>query len=142
MRRYPAIIAIFLFLLTVSPIAGAADFTWIPDFNIKAEGDPAGFKARLAARFNLDAVRIDAIVQAVEKPADAYMVLKLGEMSHRPPEYVLKQYQSQKYRGWGTLAKSLGIKPGSPEFHALKRGSDLYGDGPGRGKGKKGKKKD
>jgi len=24
------------------------------------------------------------------------------------------------------LAKSLGIKPGSREFHALKQGSDLY----------------
>jgi len=34
----------------------------------------------------------------------------------------------------GALAKSLGIKPGSKEFHALKRGDDLYAA--------KGKKKD
>jgi len=26
----------------------------------------------------------------------------------------------------GALAKDLGIKPGSDEFHALKRGHDLY----------------
>ena len=32
-------------------------------------------------------------------------------------------------------AQSLGIKPGSKEFHALKRSQDLYGPG-GKGKGK------
>jgi hypothetical protein len=43
---------------------------------------------------------------------------------------------------WGVLAKSLGIKPGSKEFHALKRGQDLY-DSSGTSKGKgKGKHKD
>lgn len=77
----------------------------------------------------------------VERPADAYMVFRLGEMSSRPPDYVLGQYKSGKAKGWGVLAKSLGIKPGSKEFHALKRGSDLYDDntkskGKGKGKGK------
>ncbi|MCX7634718.1 MAG: hypothetical protein N2Z74_03115 [Syntrophales bacterium] len=145
MKRFVSFMGILLFLLIISPSVGAAEFSWMPDFNLKAEADPSGFRARLATRFNLDSVRIDAVVKAVDKPADAYMVLRLGEMSDRPPEYVLKQYQGQKRRGWGALAKSLGIKPGSPEFHALKRGDDLYGDTPGRGKGKgkgKGKRND
>ena len=34
------------------------------------------------------------------------------------------------------LAKRLGIKPGSPEFHALKRGHDLYANGSTTKKGK------
>ena len=38
-----------------------------------------------------------------------------------------KRYKSDKGKGWGVLAKSLGIKPGSQEFHALKSGDDLYG---------------
>jgi len=57
-------------------------------------------------------------------------------MSGKPIDYVTEQYKESKGRGWGALAKSLGIKPGSPEFHALKRGDDLYGQ-KGKSKGKK-----
>jgi hypothetical protein len=65
------------------------------------------------------------------------MVLRLGEMSSRPTEYVINEYRSGKGKGWGALAKSLGIKPGSKEFHALKGGDDLYGgDYKNRGKNK------
>ena len=72
------------------------------------------------------------------------MVLRLGEMSKQPTENVIKKYKSGKGKGWGALAKSLGIKPGSKEFHALKRGHDIYDEKPkmkskgkGTGKGKK-----
>jgi hypothetical protein len=72
------------------------------------------------------------------------MVLKLGEMSNVPTENVMEEYKSGKGKGWGALAKRLGIKPGSSEFHALKRGHDLYDEKPngkskrkGKGKGKK-----
>jgi hypothetical protein len=60
-------------------------------------------------------------------------------MCSRPPDYVLERYKSGRGKGWGVLAKSLGIKPGSKEFHALKRGDDLYsiaGKGKGKNKGK------
>jgi hypothetical protein len=132
-------VTIMFFL--VSSVAAAGDFDWIRDFNIKAVADASGFRARLAARFQIGEAQIDAVLGSVEKPADAYMVMRLGEMAKRPPEEVLKEYKTGKGKGWGALAKSLGIKPGSKEFHALKRGQDLY-DGPGKNKGKgKGKKK-
>jgi hypothetical protein len=139
-------VAIVFFL--VSSVAAAGDFDWIRDFNIKAVADASGFRARLAARFQIGEAQIDAVLGSVEKPADAYMVMRLGEMAKRPTEDVLKKYKAGKGKGWGALAKSLGIKPGSKEFHALKRGQDLY-DGPGKdkksgkdkGKGK-GKQKD
>jgi len=54
------------------------------------------------------------------------------------------EYRSGKAKGWGALAKSLGIKPGSKEFHALKNGHDLHDDkdrGEEKDKGK-GKDKD
>jgi len=76
----------------------------------------------------------------VSSPADAYIVFRLGEMSGYPTDRVMREYQSGKGKGWGVTAKSLGIKPGSKEFHALKRGHDLYnGQGSGKSK-KKGKK--
>ena len=129
-------------LLLVSSAAIAGDFDWARDFNIQAQADPSGFRARLATRFKIGDVQISAVLSNVERPADAYMVLRLGEMSSRPPDYVLDRYKSGKGQGWGSLAKSLGIKPGSPEFHALKRGNDLYDDHDGgKGKGKQKKKK-
>lgn len=128
-------------ILLVSSIAVAGDFDWMPDLNVRAEADPSGFRARLSTRFQIGDVHINAVLSNVDKPADAYMVLRLGEMSNKPPEYVIKEYKARKGKGWGALAKSLGIKPGSKEFHALKRGQDLY-DGSGRNEGKgKGKGK-
>ncbi len=74
-------------------------------------------------------------------PADVFMVFQVGQMAHRPPEVVLQTYQAHKGKGWGVVAKELGIKPGSREFHALKNGDLVYGDaanssGKGQGKGK------
>lgn len=128
-------------LLVPSAAAVARDFDWTRDFNIRAEADPSGFRARLAARFRIGDAQINVVLSNVERPADAYLVLRLGEMSTKPTDYVIEKYRSGKGKGWGVLAKSLGIKPGSKEFHALKRGSDLYDDndrekGKGKGKGK------
>ncbi|OPY81245.1 MAG: hypothetical protein A4E65_01191 [Syntrophorhabdus sp. PtaU1.Bin153] len=122
----------------------AADFDWTRDFNIRAEADASGFRARLATRFNIGDAQVDFVLGNVDRPADAYIVLRLGEMSARPTDYVIEQYKAGKGKGWGVIAKSLGIKPGSKEFHTLKRGSDLYNDrnvGKGKGKGKGKEKK-
>jgi len=129
--------------LSVATAAVARDFDWFDDLSVQAKADPSGFRARLGARFKIGDVKVKAVLSNVEKPADAYMVLRLGEMSRRPTEYVITEYRSNKGKGWGALARSLGIKPGSREFHALKRGHDLYdgsakdeGKGQSRGKGK------
>jgi len=145
MKLKKTLFMVSMALLLVSSAAVAGDFDWARDFNIRAEADPSGFRARLAARFKIGDVQVTTVLSNVANPADAYMVLRLGEMSSRPPDYVLDRYKSGKGKGWGALAKSLGIKPGSPEFHALKRGNDLYNDhdgdrDKGKGKGKKKKK--
>jgi len=60
---------------------------------------------------------------------------------------LLKDTGLERIKAGGALAKSLGIKPGSKEFHALKNGNDFYDDkgkdkgkskdkGQGKGKGK------
>jgi hypothetical protein len=132
-------VSVVLMLFSSARAVAAGDFDWIKDFNIRAEADPSGFRARLATRFNIGDTQITAVLSNVERPADAYMVLRLGEMSAKPADYVIEKYKSGKGKGWGALAQSLGIKPGSKEFHALKRGSDLYDDndkGKGNNKGK------
>ena len=128
-------ISVVFLLFSSAAVVAASDFDWINDFNIRAEADPSGFRARLATRFNIGDTQITAVLSNVDRPADAYIVLRLGEMSAKPTDYVIEKYKSGKSKGWGALAQSLGIKPGSKEFHALKRGSDLYDDND-KGKGK------
>jgi hypothetical protein len=127
MKLFKILIAFSIVFMMVASVSIAGDFDWMKDFSIKAEADSSGFKARLSTRFKIGNTEINAILSNVDNSADAYMVLRLGEMSGQPAEEVIKRYKSGKGKGWGVLAKSLGIKPGSQEFHALKNGDDLYG---------------
>lgn len=135
-------LAAFTVSLLSASIAMAGDFDWLKDLNIRAQADVSGFRATLATRFKIGDTQVGLVLSNVGSPADAFMVLRLGEMCGKPADYVLERYKANQGQGWGVLAKSLGIKPGSPEFHALKQGHDLGDDGDG-GKGKgKGKGKD
>lgn len=132
-------------LLLSSPAAMAGDFDWLKDLDIRARADESGFRAQLATRFKIGDAQVGLVLGNVGSHADAYMVLRLGEMCGKPADYVLERYKANQGKGWGVLAKSLGIKPGSKEFHALKQGHDLHdghdGHGDDKGKGKdKGKK--
>jgi hypothetical protein len=134
-----SLFVVLAIVLSASVVAAGA-FDWTKDLNIRAEANRDGFRAQLSTRFKIGGAEIKVILGNVDSPADAYMVLRLGEMSGKPLDYVLEQYRNQKGKGWGVLAKSLGIKPGSPEFKALKAGHDLGGKA-GKGKGKKNKGK-
>ena len=136
----------FLFVTTATVVL-AADFGWMSGLNTSAQADPTGYRTRLADRFNVGQATVSDVLHVAKNPADAYMLFRLGEMSNKPTDQVIQKYNSEKDKGWGALAKSLGIKPGSPEFHALKNGNDLDGDkskskgknknkGKGKGKGK------
>ena len=76
-----------------STMAVAGDFDWMKQMNVVAQADPTGFRAQLATRFNIGPAKVSAIVSNFPNPADAYMVMRLGEMSHHPPEYVMERYK-------------------------------------------------
>jgi len=46
-------------------------------------------------------------------------------MSGKSTDYVVEKYSYNKGKGRGALAKILGIKSGSKDFHVLKTGDDL-----------------
>ncbi len=115
----------FLALLLLAPAQlPAADFDWMPDFNVQAQADPSGFRVRLATRFHIGDAQVSAVLSNFPKPADAYVALRLGEMSGKPVEYV-RTVQSQQGQGWGALAKA-GHQTRLARISCLKRGDDLY----------------
>lgn len=143
------VIAVFLFILItgLSTFAHAELDSFLAALNVQAADDPQGYNTRLSNQFGIPLSQVHSIVRTVGSPADAFMVLQLGHMTGRPFETVYPAYKSNRGKGWGVIAKELGIKPGSAEFHALKRGDFAFtgepeGKGYGKGKGKgKGKEK-
>ena len=133
---FAAWLSIFLF----SPVAASSDLDdFVRSLNVQAEADLGAFKVRLSSQFGLPVPKVDALIATVKTPGDAYMCLRVGQVGSRPVEVVVKEYKAHKGQGWGVIAKNLGIKPGSKEFHALKKG-DLGTNGADSGKGKDNKK--
>ena len=136
-------IVLALLVLTLfcgQAIAGGGINSFLDSLNIQARADMNGFAARVSTQFGVPEVQVRTVIGTVKEPADAFMVFQLGQMTRKPPETVVRVYQTRRGKGWGVIAKELGIKPGSPEFHALKRGdfvlSGAPGGGPGEGHGK------
>ncbi len=136
------VLAIALLCGSAAAAGGLNDF--LNSLNIQARADLPGFSARVGAQFGVPQAQVMATIGLVSTPADAFMVYQLGLMTQRPPAVVTQVYQKNRGKGWGVIAKELGIKPGSPEFHALKRGdfaltgepSGGHGKGHGKGNGK------
>lgn len=147
MRKF-LIPSIAAFALMAPAMAGDGLDAFLKNLNIQARADMNGFAVKVGVQFGVPEAQVRVVLGKVSEPADAFMVFQLGQMAKQPTETVMRVYQSGKGHGWGTLAKELGIKPGSAEFHALKRGDLHFGavpdeqSNPGKGKGKdKGKNK-
>ncbi|MEW6220183.1 MAG: hypothetical protein AB1634_11710 [Thermodesulfobacteriota bacterium] len=109
--------------LMLTPAAWADELAAVvADINLRAQSDLVGTKNSLCSRFRRPVAEIDSLVMIAGSIGDVWFALRLGELTGRSPELVLREYQADKGAGWGVTAKRLGIKPGSPEFHQLKRG--------------------
>lgn len=64
----------------------------------------------------------DLLLQRNWPPGDIYYACAIAQILGRPCRYVVEEWQRSHGQGWGVVAQQLGIKPGSPEFHRLKRG--------------------
>ncbi|MBI5197388.1 MAG: hypothetical protein HZA19_02145 [Nitrospirae bacterium] len=143
MKRLGILMVMLFMQVSFIHTASAGDFDWLNNLNIQAEADSSGYQISLATRFHIGDAEVTAVIGNVDRLSDAYMIFRLGELSHRPVGEVIKVYRANGKKGWGVIAQSLGIKPGSGEFHALKQGHDLndgragkVGQPSGKGKGK------
>ncbi len=127
---------VFLSLFIFSPVFASSDLDiFIKNLNVQAQADLGAFKVRLSTQFGVPVPKVEAVMASVGTPGDAYMCFRVGQVASKPIEVVTKEFQRNKGKGWGVIAKNLGIKPGSKEFHELKKGN-FGGDDSGSSKGK------
>ena len=141
MKKIIIIAMMCLLIISTAFAAGGID-VFLNNLNVQARADMSDFSARVSAQFGVPLPRVQAAIKIADNPADAFMFFQLSEMSKKPYEEVVQVYQAQKGQGWGVMAKNLGIKPGSKEFHALKNGNlalrgEPGGQSAGSGKDKK-----
>lgn len=149
MRKSLAVVAALLLLsVWITPaLARDVEFgDFLQRVNVSAEADLPGFKARLSTEFGVPVPKVEMLLKTLPTPGDAYLCLRVGQTAQRPVDDVVSEYQKNRGKGWGVIAKNLGIKPGSREFHALKEGrfdapSGKGGGGKDAAKGGKGKGK-
>ena len=98
------------------------------------------FKTDISGSYNVTENKIDYLAVKVGMSAgDIYMTLEIAKIARVSIERVVDVYQVHRGKGWGVIAKELGIKPGSAEFHALKgNAGKAKGKNGSHGKGKKG----
>lgn len=119
---------IFLALLLLANISFGQDYNSgdteldanLKIVNTNANKDLAAFKLDLTKTFNVPMPKVEACFKVGMAPADAFMAFQISKIAKKPIEDVITVYKTSKSKGWGAMAKELGIKPGSAEFHALK----------------------
>jgi hypothetical protein len=97
--------------------------TWLGDMNHYGARYPEPFIDEMVRYYNAPRPLVVDLLQARHwAPGDVYYACAMASVLGRSCRYVADQYEADRAQGWGVLAQRLGIKPGSPEFHALKKG--------------------
>jgi outer membrane protein assembly factor BamB len=115
----------------------------LSNLNNVAHADLDNFMNKLSDTFGISRPWIENLVQRENiPPADVYMIARTASVTNRTIGTVENYYMDNRGQGWGVIAQRLGIKPGSREFHALKRDdTGLLSKGKNQGQKKKDKDK-
>jgi hypothetical protein len=113
--------------------------TRLGDINVFARGNTEGFIDEVVVSYGAPRYLVqELVIDRRWPPGDVYYACALAYHLKRPCGYVVDIYEKDRGEGWGAIAKRLGIKPGSPEFHALKKGVNggyMSMDGKAKSKG-------
>jgi hypothetical protein len=115
---------VILFLMIITSFTAYAQKSGFRSFRSSADRlgaqDPVLFSRMLARQHNLNESAIADLHNKFHSNwGDLAVGLEMGDLSRRPVNNVIDAYEKNK--GWGNIAKDLGIKPGSEEFHRMKR---------------------
>ena len=135
-----ALIILAVLVFSASQVSAGEFDSLISSLNVQAEANIGDFKVNLGATFGAPVPQVDMVIASVASPGEAYLIFNVAEVSNKPVDVVIAEYKKNKGKGWGVIAKNLGIKPGSKEFHALKNNKMASGSPEkvkGKGKGKR-----
>lgn len=88
--------------------------------NVDAKANLGTFTAEVTLQWGASAVQVSAALSQGLEPAEVYLAAALAKLSGKSMDFVIVSYKNNRKAGWGALAKSLGIKPGSKQFKELK----------------------
>lgn len=128
MRKSIVTLMAFLFVSLCAASAQVISFglgdaaleTSLNSIGASAKMDAAGFQAEISLTWGQTAASVQMAMSQGLQPAEVYFAAALAKISGKPLTMVVELYKKNSNKGWGALAKELGIKPGSPEFKALK----------------------
>ena len=136
LRKIITALAFACALIVPVPAAAGGLDSFLAEIDITARADLGAFKADLRLSFNVSDSDVSGLFEVMSDPSDVYMCLRIGEVADQPIEMVVAEHKKHNGQGWGVIAKNLGIKPGSAEFHALKAGRLSSHSGGKKHKGK------
>ena len=91
------------------------------DINVFASGNKDGFIDDVVVSFGAPRYLVrEYYYDRRWAPGDIYYACAIAYQLRRPCVEILDLYERDHGQGWGVIAQRLGIKPGSPAFHALK----------------------
>lgn len=106
----------------------------LKSITVEANKDLTTFKANVVTTYGTTLEKVNSLFSAGMNAGDVVISFEIILITKKPITEVIRVYKASKSKGWGAMAKELGIKPGSKEFHALK-------DSCGKNKSKVTKKK-
>lgn len=101
----------------------------LKSITLEANKDLATFKANVVTTYGTTLENVNSLFSIGMNAGDVVISFEIIRLTKKPIADVITVYKKSKGKGWGEMAKELGIKPGSAEFHALK-------DSAGKNKGK------
>lgn len=119
---------------------------FLTKLNTDAKTDLSKIKNNVVSAYNTTTSKIDGLLNKGMTIADIFMSFEIAALTKKNVDDVVKSYETNKQKGWGAIAKEMGIKPGSEEFHALKGNTKKASENSkaksengnkGKGKGKK-----
>jgi hypothetical protein len=91
------------------------------DINSSGRSDFGMFRTQSSLSYSIPETRVEYYYTSLRMaPADIYMAAELSYVARVPVERVVQVYRIHKNRGWGYIAREIGIRPGSREFMRLK----------------------
>ncbi len=103
--------------------------------NSRANLDLSLFNKEMHVSYNVSEKKLNYMSVSLGMiPGEIYISLEIAKIARVSLDRVLTVYRSHKSKGWGVIAKELGVKPGSAAFHQLKHNASSK---KGKGSGKK-----